>query len=248
MKKLSKIVLLTAAAVMPLLSGCGTKKTETNANNEPAGVEPTTPADPGGSDPVDPPSPPPPSGPTKITVDAHTLSDSNPPINVSSKGQQVTKDKWDETRDGGQNGFNGNYNYTYATNSGSITEKFTKNGYYVSSISGELYYERKSDSTFYSYTSTNEGWKRAETTLDLWDKYTYRISHEVYVHMFDFEDYTYNSNDGMYHNTSTSAITNKIKFQGGYLTYLYYSIGGMYFEIKLSFQTTINIPKSYYYQ
>ena len=244
MKKLSKILLLTAVAMMPLLSSCGTKSSG-STTPEPTPTD-TTPEDPGNTDP-EPPSQPPPSGPTKITVNAHTLSDSNPPINVNSKGQTVDKDTWEGFRYGGQNKFDGNYNYTYTANSSSMTEKFTKNGYYVSSITGELYYERKSGNTFYFYSSTKDGWERKETTLDLWDKYTYRIKQEIYVHMFEFEEYTYNNSDGSYR-YSNSAMSSFVKFQGGYLTWLKYTLSAYVFEIKLSFQTTIDIPKSFYYQ
>ena len=242
MKLRNSLIFLSIAL---LISGCGTKASSSgNDNVEPTPVDPADP-----SEPVDPPSPPdppaPPSGPTKHTVDAHTLSDSNPPINVNSKGQQVSEDTWNSFRYGGTSKYSGHYNYTYVSNSG--TEKFTKNGYYVESVSGKLYYERKSGSTFYIYMSTSEGWLREETTLDLQSKYTYRINQEVYVHMFDYSDYTFNSSDGKYR-YSSSAFSSIIMFQGGYLTYLYYSVSGYTFEIKLSFQTTISIPKSYYYE
>ena len=189
------------------------------------------------------------TGPTKVTVPAHTLSDSNPPINVNSKGQTVSESTWNSFRNASMSAFNNNYNYTYYSVSGGYRtiEKFTKNGYYVQSYSGELYYERKSGSTFYEYIAQSDGYLRQETTLDLQYKYTYRIHHEIYLHMFEYSDYEYDSYDGCYW-YSTSAFASVVKFQNGYLTYLHYGLSGNIFDIELSFETTIDIPTSYYYQ
>ncbi len=183
-----------------------------------------------------------------ITVPAHTLKDANPPINVSAKGDVVDQNTWDSFRYAGQRGFEGNYNYTYTTNSGGDTiEAFTKNGYYMKTAFGELLYERNKGDEFYSYTKTKQGYLREEDSIDLKDKYTYRIQHEIYVHMFDFEDYEYDPSDGSYRYDG-GVFASVVKFQGGYFTYLKYNLGSMYFQISATFQTEINIPESYYYQ
>ena len=189
------------------------------------------------------------SEPKKVVVPAHTLSDSNPPIDINSKGQKVNKETWDSFRYEGQSKFIGNYNYTYSAYSGGsqTIEAFTKNGYFVRSSAGRLYYERKSGNTFYQYVDVSDGWLRKETTLDIQDKYTYRINHEIYVHMFDYENYEYSEDEEMY-NYRTSSFGASVKFQSGYLTFLHYSVGTSIFQIKLSFETTIDIPKSYYYE
>ena len=188
------------------------------------------------------------SGPTKVTVPAHTLSDTNPPIDVDSDGQEVSASTWNSFRNGSQSKFNGNYNYTYrAYSGGNLTvEKYTKNGYYASSTSGTLRYERKSGTTFYQYISVSDGYLRQETTLDLQTKYTYRIWHEISVHMFDMVEYEYYI-DGTYV-SNKYGYTSQVKFQGGYLTLLRYILDGNVFEIYVSFETTIDIPQSYYYQ
>lgn len=189
------------------------------------------------------------SGPKKVTVPAHTLRDNNPPIDVNSTGEIIDKNTWDSFRNAPASKFNGNYNYTYRAYSGGVEtiEAFTKNGYYVKSSAGKLYYERKSGSTFYIYISKSDGYLRQETTLDLQDKYTYRIQQEIYVHMFDFENYEYNEYDGCYTYRTTS-FGASVRFQDGYLTYMFYSLGMVFFEIKATFETTIDIPTSYYYE
>lgn len=186
--------------------------------------------------------------PKKTIVKAHTLKDTNFPSGVFSQGQVVTEDTWESFRNASSSKFNNNYNFTYTAFSGGylISEKFTKNGYYLSSSAGTLYYERKSGSTFYNYVSTSEGYLRQETTLDIQSKYTSRIQNEIYTHMFDFENYEYDSYDGTYRYYG-SGFTAAARFQGGYLTYLYYILGMNLFEIKASFETTIDIPESYYY-
>ena len=116
----------------------------------------------------------------------------------------------------------------------------------MSSNAGTLRYERKSESTFYQYVSVSDDYLRKETTLDIQDKYTYRIWHEISVHMFDMSEYkffidnTYVSNEHGY--------TSQVKFQDGYLTLLRYTLdANNMFEIYSSFETTIDIPASYYY-
>ena len=191
------------------------------------------------------------SGPTKVKVAAHTLKDSNPPIDIDSKGQIVSEATWNSFRNASDSKFDNNYNFTYTAYAGGnlTTQCFTKNGYYVNSIGGRLYYERKSGSTFYHYVSTSEGYLRQEETLDIKSKYIGVIQHEIYVHMFDFSNYEYNDYDGCYR-YNTAAFSTAVKFQGGYLTYIFYLLfeGMNRFQIDLSYQTTIDIPESYYYQ
>ena len=152
MKKRIPLLFLSAMMVTPILSGCFATKPSSNTDKpgeDDSGQ--TTPQDhPGDGDT---------SGgdtsgggsstggdtdPKKVTVAAHTLKDSNPPINVNSKGQQVSKNTWDEFRYGAASKFSGNYNFTYNAYSTTTTlEKYTKNGYYVKTNYGELLYERK---------------------------------------------------------------------------------------------------------
>ena len=189
-------------------------------------------------------------GPTKKVVSAHTLKDNNPPIDVNAKGEQVSKETWDQFRNASQDKFEGNYNYTYKAYSGGYQtiEMFTKNGYYMHSSAGKLYYERKSGNNFYQYISTKEGYLREETTLDIKDKYTYRIHHEIYVHMFDYEEYEYDDYDGCYW-YRTFSFGAAVKFVNGYITYLHYAMGiSGIFDIDLCFETSIDIPESYYYE
>lgn len=191
------------------------------------------------------------SGPAKVTVAAHTLKDSNPPININSAGEMVSEDVWNSFRYGGKSKFNSHYNFTYKAYSGGTLQMqyFTKDGYYISSSAGKLYYERKNGSTFYQYIDVPDGWLREETTLDIQDKFTSIFVNELYVHMFDFSNYEFNPDlyDGSYF-YSTTSFGSTIKFQNGYLTYLMYGNGANVFEISSSFETTIDIPKSYYYE
>ena len=242
--KIKKLLLLTSIAL--LVSGCGTKNHPSISSSDSSVTSSETTSSTSSSSSSSSTTS---SGPTKVIVPAHTLSDSNPPIDINSKGQKVDKNTWESFRNGGQSKFIGNYNYTYRAYSGGVEtmEAFTKNGYFARSSAGRLYYERKSGNTFYQYLDVSDGWKRVETTLDLQDKYTYRINHEIYVHMFDYENYEYSEDEEMY-NYRTTSFGASVKFQGGYLTFLYYSVGGSFFEIKLSFETTIDIPKSYYYE
>lgn len=191
--------------------------------------------------------------PEKVTVNAHTLKDSNPPLNSDDDGDRVSEATWNAFRYASQSEFSKNYNYTYEAYSGGTYtfESFTKNGYYVSTSAGTLYYERKSGNTFYEYISTKDGWLRQETSLDLENKYTYRIQHEIYVHMFDFKEYEFNADLGGYYLYNESGVfSSQIKFTKGYLvslTYILFSTMSK-FEIKLAFKTEIDIPKSYYYK
>ena len=188
-------------------------------------------------------------GPQKHTVAAHTLSDAHPPVDSDAMGEQVNKTTWDSFLNGSTSFFSEHYNYTYtAYSGGSYTiEKFTKNGYYMQSSSGKLYYERISGNSFYQYIQTSEGWLRQTTTLDLQSKFTYRIQHEISVHMFDFENYEYQGDyDGSYFYPDYG-FGSLIMFHGGYLTCLRYETSGASFSIDTSFKTTIDIPESYYY-
>ncbi len=191
----------------------------------------------------------------KVTVPAHTLKDTNPPFDSDDYGERVDETTWNAFRYASQSKFKKNYNYTYETNSGGTQtiEEFTKNGYHVETSAGTLYYERKNSTgnTFYEYIYSKGEYLRQETSLDLEDKYTYRIQHEIYVHMFDFKEYEYNADLGGYYLYNVSGVfSSQIKFQNGYLsslTYILYSTMSK-FEIKLSFKTEISIPKSYYYK
>lgn len=187
--------------------------------------------------------------PKKVTVNAHTLKDSNPPIDISSQGQRVSESTWNSFKNGSTSKFNGNYNYTYSAIVGYqqiAFEEFTKNGYHLKSQSGELFYERKSGSAFYNYVKLSGEYQRLETTFDLQSKYTSRIVDEIRVHMFDFDEYEYDDYDGTYWLYTTSYAA-AVRFQGGYLTYLHYALSGgtAIYDIQATFETTINIPESY---
>ena len=190
------------------------------------------------------------TGPTKVTVPAHTLSDTNPPVDVDADGTRVTKQVWDSYRNGTNTKISGLYNFTYFSYSNGIYsyEYFTKNGYCVQSTTGKLYYERISGNNFYSYASVKDGWLRSTTTLDLQSKLVYRINHEISVHMFEFENYEFIEEAGYYmYVTQTFGCT--VEFKNGYLTGLRYEMGSAgIFNIKDAFSTTISIPASYYYQ
>jgi len=193
--------------------------------------------------------------PEKVIVAKHTLKDTNPPFDSDNDGERVSESTWNAFRSASQSEFKKNYNYTYEAYSGGTytLEYFTKNGYYVSTSAGTLYYERKNSTgnTFYEYISTKDGYLRQETSLDLESKYTYRIHHEIYVHMFDYNEYEYMDGlGGVYTYNESGVFSSQIKFQNGYLsslTYILYSTMSK-FEIKLAFKTEIEIPKSYYYK
>ena len=65
--------------------------------------------------------------------------------------------------------------------------------------------------------------------------------------MFDFDNYEYNDYDGSYSYIDYGFGATAM-FQGGYLTQLTYALGGNIFRIDTSFETTIDIPESYYYK
>ena len=237
MKAKNLLILLTSVLLV-----CSCTKTTPTVEPEPD-PDPVDPGQGGGGE------TPPPSGPTKVIVAKHTLKDSNPPITIGGKGQKVSEDTWNSFRNAADSKFKGNYNYTYTAYSGGYLtqEKFTKNGYYMQSSAGRLYYERKSGNTFYNYISAKEGYLRQETTLNLESKYIGRIQNEIYTHMFDFSNYEYDDYDGTYRYITTGFGSN-VKFQNGYLTELYYALGANIFRIEYSFETTIDIPESYYYK
>ena len=189
-------------------------------------------------------------GPEKVTIAAHTLKDTDVPVDVNEKGDCVDEDTWNYFKYGAQSIFNDHYNFTYTTYSyGVYTQKqFTKNGYHIQSSSGQLYYERKSGNTFYQYIASGTEWLRQETTLDLQNEYASLIHHEIYVdHLDEYSNYEYDESDGVYWYRTTS-FAKGVKFQDGYITYLHFGQTGVFFDIELSFETQINIPKSYYYK
>ena len=193
--------------------------------------------------------------PGKVIVPAHTLNDNNPPITIGGKGDIVSEATWNSFKNGAQSKFSGHYNYTYTVTYRSpisrTTYKFTKNGYYFeSTLSGAFYYERKGSSgnTFYKYSSTNSEWLREEETFDLENEYTYRIWHAIYVdHLDEYSNYEYDESDGLY-SYSTSGFAKFVKFQNGYITYLSFGTTSATFVLDASFDTEIEIPKSYYYK
>ena len=255
MKKRLGLLLLTFVGCMPVISGCffmrrsrtssSTTSEEISTSDEPSSSSETQ-SSPSGSSATSSSS-----GPKKVTIEAHALKDSNPPININSAGEMVSEDVWNSFRYGGKSKFNGHYNFTYKAYSGGALQMqyFTKDGYYISSSAGKLYYERKNGSTFYQYIDVPDGWLRDETTLDIQEKFTSIFVNELYVHMFDYSNYEFNTDlyDGSYF-YSTTSFGSTIKFQNGYLTYLMYANGANVFEIYSSFETTIDIPKSYYYE
>lgn len=187
--------------------------------------------------------------PVKTTVSAHTLSDSKPSgLNLNSKGEKVSEDKWNSFKYFSTSKYSGYYNYTYTSITGYTNrtiEKFTKNGYYAETNYGKIYYE-KSNSKCYSYANVSDGLQRMEQYFDIAGKCKTTLEQEIYVHMFDFENYEYDDYDGCYWYRTTS-FGAAVKFQNGYLTYLHYSQGAAgTFDIEAVFDTTINIPESYY--
>ena len=197
----------------------------------------------------------PPSGdPVKVTVDKHTLSDGNPPISINSIGQKVSESTWNSFKNASSSKFNNHYNFTYEYYVGGqlTTESFTKNGYELLSGTTLQYYERI-DNKLYFYQSGSEGYQRVASSYDFISRRSEVLAHEAYVHMFNYAEYTYfGEEDGMdgVFISNTQAYTSQIKFQGGYLTFLSYLLKSPLsrYQIKLSFETTIEIPKSYYYE
>ena len=245
--KLKKVLLLTS--LIFLVSGCGVNKNNSKTD-DPADTDPgiVNPGDGDGGDPGD--TTPPDTGPKKIEVPAHTLSDTAP-INVNGKGQEISEEEWELFRVYGKANaswyFEGYYNYTYPTNVSNIEKHFTKNGYLQKSGSTITYYERKSGNTFYKYSYSKGEYVREESSLDLPSKYEDTICHEIYVHLHAYKEYEYNSSTGTYtYNLSGNKF--EARFHSGYLTYLYAYVSGMEYKIHATFQTTITIPKSYYYE
>ena len=195
---------------------------------------------------------------TKVTVAAHTLKDTNPPVDIyEAEGQQVSESTWNSFLNGAKSKFNGHYNYTYtAYYSASNYQQrfFTKNGYAIESMTGStyssMYYERKGSSgnTFYQYISVSDGYLRQETSFNLTDTFTSLfVEHINDNHMFAQSNYTWNESNECYIYQIGSTASSMVKFQGGYLTNLTYRVDGMMFSIDTMFDTTIDIPKSYYY-
>ena len=238
-KRITVILLLSILSLAGCNQPVAAPSEETPSGGESSGG--------GGGDPVTPP----PSGPTKVSVNKHTLSDGNPPIDINSDGQSVSKATWNSFKGAPASKFNNHYNYTYRYYvSGQTTyETFTKNGYKLSNSTGLYYYERINNK-LYQYNSTKDGYERVLSSYDFINHRNEVLAHEVYVHMFDYDEYTYNGDfDGSY-TYNTSAFSTEIKFQDGYLTYLRYTLNSPLstFEIFNSFESIIEIPKSYYYQ
>ena len=242
MKKPYLKLLLTFVGCISLISGCNQSSETTTPSTTDTDTTTTTTTD------TNPPTTP---GKKKVTVPKHTLSDSNSPVNVNSVGQTMTESKWNSFLNASASKFYGNYNFTYSSYSGGVlqTTKFTKNGYYFLSAYGKIYYE-KIDNKVYTYVSTTEGWLRQETTFDFQKEASSIFINEIKVHMFEFSNYEFEDIDGVYYYTVQGSFTSMAKFQGGYLTYLHYLLQSPIsrFEITDSFQTTIEIPESYYYE
>ena len=237
MKRLTIILLLSILSI----TGCD----RSNGSTPSGGSDPGGETDPGGGGE-------PPSGPTKVVVNKHTLSDGNPPIDINSTGQNVSKSVWNSFDNAPASKFLNNYNYTYRYMvGGAVTyETFTKNGYELSNSTGVYYYERIGSDLYY-YNKVSDGYERIDSPIDFIDRRSERIAHEVDVHMFEYEKYRYyGEEDGMegvfIYNEST--FSTMVKFQGGYLTYLRYTLNSPLstYEIYQTFESTIEIPKSYY--
>lgn len=189
--------------------------------------------------------------PVKTEVKAHTLSDSKPSgLNLSSLGEKVSEETWNSFKYHNENKYSGYYNYTYTAtvNYTRTIEKFTKNGYYAETYYGKTYYERISGNKCYSYAAVNDGLLRSETSFDITSRCKSTFENEIYLHMFDYEEYEYDEYDGCYWSFNTSYAA-AVKFQNGYLTYLHYSLSGTAtYDIEAVFDTSISIPKSYYYK
>ena len=192
--------------------------------------------------------------PVKVVVPKHTLSDSNPPFDLNTPGEEVSESTWNSFKNGGASIFTNHFNYSYTAFHAANNYQqhfFTKNGYGYEALQGgtfsNFYYERKSGSTFYQYTNVSDGWLREETTYNLQNTYTSRFADEVRLHMFEFSNYTWMEGFGVYqYNGGT--FTSTVQFKRGYLASLTYVLGTQTFRIENMFDTTIEIPKSYYYQ
>ncbi|MCR5332979.1 MAG: hypothetical protein K6E11_03055 [Bacilli bacterium] len=194
------------------------------------------------------------SGKTKVTFPAHTISDSNPPIDSNTPGQQVSESTWNSFKNGSASKFSGYYNFSYTAfiSMNSYQQQFfTKNGYAYNSLQGStytsMYYERVG-TTLYEYADVSDGWLRQPSSLNLTNTFTSRILDELKVHMFAFSNYSWDSLNESYFYDGGS-FTSRIKFQGGYLSNLVYTIsGGITYYINYMFETSIEFPASYIYQ
>ena len=194
------------------------------------------------------------SNPKKVTVASHTLSDTNPPFDSFTEGQQVSETTWNSFMNGSASKFNNHYNFTYTSFYAANNYQqrfFTKNGYAVKSLQGNtysrMYYERKSGSTFYEYIDVSDGWLRQETnSFNLTNTFTSLILDEIKVHMFAFSNYTWNEYFEQYIYDG-GTFTSAVQFKNGYLASLTYIVDGKRFSIDYMFDTEIEIPDSYYY-
>lgn len=239
--KIRNLALFIVVAL--LASSCGATKGSTPSNQPGTGgnTDPGTGGGTGGN-----------NEPTKVTVNAHTLSDSNPPIDINSIGQNVNKSTWNSFKHASASMFTNHYNYTYRYFvGGQVTyESFTKNGYELSNNTGTYYYERINNE-LYTYSRVSDGLKRIPSSYDFIAHRSEVLANEVYTHMFDYENYTYYGEDDGLDGVflyNTTAFSTEVKFQGGYLTHLRYTLNSPMstYEIQLAFETTIDIPKSYY--
>ena len=252
MKNKNLLLLLTSLFI---LAGCNTTPNSEGGETKPEGDGGSTPVTP--SDPVDPSDPPEPtpSQPTKHKVAKHTLKDTSVPYDyIDDPGQQVSQTTWNSFKNGSASKFSNHYNFTYTAfySASNYTQQFfTKDGYAIKSLMNgvysSIYYERKSGNTFYQYSSVKDGWLREEVTLDLTAKFTKVYTDEVYVHMSNYSDYTYNEYSEAYHFDNSGASSSTIQFKKGYYAYSLYSISGYNFTINNSFCTEITIPESYYF-
>ena len=230
------------------LSGCNSNNTPSTGNNTGGNTGSQTGGGTGGTGTQD-------NTPKKIKVNKHILSDSNPPFDIYSPGQQVTEATWNSFKNGGASKFNNHYNFTYTAfySANNYQQQFfTKNGYALKSLQGStyssMYYERKSGSTFYQYISVSDGWKRQETnSFNLTNTFTNRIIEEIKAHMFAFSNYKWNEYQENY-TYDGGTFTSTVQFQSGYLSSLIYTVDSVMFRIDKMFCTEITIPESYYYQ
>ena len=243
--KFKNILLIFTSAL--LVSGCNVNEDSSNEKKSDATTSSTTSttSTPSGSTS---------SGKTKVTFPAHTISDSNPPIDSSTTGQQVSESTWNSFKNGSASKFSGYYNFRYTAyiSASSYQQQFfTKNGYAYKSLQGStytsMYYERVG-TTLYEYADVSDGWLRKPSSLNLTNTFTSRILDELNVHMFAYSNYSWDSlNEWYFYNGGS--FTSAIQFQGGYLSHLVYTIsGGITYKIESMFETSIDFPASYIYQ
>lgn len=252
--KIKKLLLLTSVAF--IASGCNL-----NANNANNQVEPGASSESGsshsGSSSSSSSSSSSGGGSTKINVAAHTLTDGAAPIDLDSNCQRISESTWNAFKNGTSSMINDHYNYTYratVNRSEILYEQYTKNGYYFRSTSGQMYYEKKSgsSSSYYQYRSVSDGWIREDAAIAVQNKFSDRLKSECDLHMgidIAYNEFEFNEYMGFtYTGPGNSPVIN-VRFQGGYLTFLSYSLdnGDIYYTINTVFETEISIPKSYYY-